>query len=173
MYILWYCCLFAVAVIDVCSPLCAFSWSCLYYYGLCFVLGGHVFAVLIKLYKHHRCSSKLFSLITGAEKSVTVRTQFIEFVGFLLNSSDMTVRLTCKKAENIVQQCKAILQKNIISIGEFAQLIGKFVAAEPGVQYAPLFYKPLEIQRDYELKINKGNFDSSMALSSESIDCID
>ena len=84
----------------------------------------------------------------------------------------MTVRLTWKKAENIVQQCKAILGKNIISIREFAQLIGKFVAAEPGVHYAPLFYKPLEIQRDHELKINKGNFDSSMALSFESIDCI-
>ena len=65
MYIVWYCRLFAVAVIDVCSPLCAFSWSCLYYYGLCFVLGDHVFPILIKLYKHRRCSSKLFSLITG------------------------------------------------------------------------------------------------------------
>ena len=83
----------------------------------------------------------------------------------------MTVRLTCKKAENIVQQCKAILRKNIISIREFAQL-GNLWLQNLEFSMHHCFNKPLEIQRDHELKINKGNFDSSMALSSESIDCI-
>ena len=46
------------------------------------------------------------------------------------------------------------------------------VASEPGVQYAPLFYKPLEIEKDAVLKGVCGNFDSEMSLSSEGIVCV-
>ncbi|VDI77994.1 Hypothetical predicted protein [Mytilus galloprovincialis] len=65
-----------------------------------------------------------------------------------------------------------MLGKVFITVREFAKLIGKLVAAEHGVLYAPLFYKTLEIQKDFELKINKGNFESKMKLSKESRDCI-
>lgn len=39
-----------------------------------------------------------------------------------------------------------------ITIRKFAQLIGKLVASEPGVSYAPLYYKTLEIEKDKALK---------------------
>ena len=44
--------------------------------------------------------------------------------------------------------------------------------SEPDVQYAPLFYKPLEIEKDAALKGVCGNFDSEMSFSSEGIDCV-
>lgn len=59
-----------------------------------------------------------------------------------------------------------------VTIREFAQLIGKFVASEPGVMYAPLFYKTLEIQKDLELKRAKGNFESFMNISKDGVQCI-
>lgn len=40
------------------------------------------------------------------EKSVIIPTQVLEFLGFTLNSILMTVTLTGKKAENILQLCQ-------------------------------------------------------------------
>ena len=103
------------------------------------------------------------------EKSVLFPTQEIVFVGFIINSVSMTIRLTPEKAEDIVKKCLIILSCDKISIRDLVKLIGKMVASEPGVQYAPLFYKPLEIEKDAALKGVCGNFDSEMSLSSEGI----
>ena len=106
------------------------------------------------------------------EKSVLFPTQEIIFVGFIVNSVSMTIRLRPEKAEDIVKKCLIILSCDKISIRDLAKLIGKMVASEPGVQYAPLFYKPLEIEKDAALKGVCGNFNSEMSLSSEGIDCV-
>jgi hypothetical protein len=45
-----------------------------------------------------------------------------------------------------------------MTIREFARVIGKLVASEPGIQYAGLYYKHLEIERDTALKINIREF---------------
>jgi hypothetical protein len=46
----------------------------------------------------------------------------------------------------------------------FAKLRGKMVAAEPGVETAPLFYKPLEKVKDKCIKRAKDNFNNFMKL---------
>ena len=79
----------------------------------------------------------------------------------------MTVRLTPDRVENLKNLCLNIQQKTIISIREFATLIGKMVASEPGMQYAPLYYRDLEHIRDNELKSNRGNFDAKMKVGNE------
>ena len=43
-------------------------------------------------------------------------------------------------------------------------MIGKLVATEPGIEYAPLYYKLLEKIKEEELNKHKGNFDSFMAI---------
>ena len=55
-----------------------------------------------------------------------------------------------------------MLDKKHVTIREFAQMIGKMVAAEPGVEYAPLYYKPFELVKNHNLKRKRGNFDSFM-----------
>lgn len=60
-----------------------------------------------------------------------------------------------------------------MTIREFARVIGKLVASEPGVQYAGLYYKHLEIERDTALKINRGNFDAKIKLSQSSKKCLE
>ena len=91
---------------------------------------------------------------------------------FIINFVSMTIRLTPEKAEANVKKFFIILCSDKISIRDLAKLIGKMVASEPGVQYAPLFYKPLEIEKDAALKGVCGNSDLEMSLSSEGIDCV-
>lgn len=56
----------------------------------------------------------------------------------------MTVSLKKERKDELIKLCMDMLQIKKVTIRKFAKLIGKMVAAEPGVQYAPLFYKPLE-----------------------------
>ena len=72
------------------------------------------------------------------DKSVVVPTQKISFLDFELNSVNMTIRLTPERAENLLQLCRFVSRQTVITIREFAKLIGKMKASEPGVQFAPL-----------------------------------
>lgn len=111
-------------------------------------------------------------LTAHQKKSVFVPTQTIEFVGFLINSITMTVKLTAGKTEDLVQKCSHLISRSRITIREFAQIIGKMIASEPGVPFAPLYYKLLEIQKDAELKRTRGQFDQIMIISNECKVCL-
>ena len=78
-------------------------------------------------------------------KSVFSPTQSIEFLGFVLDSINMSVTLTSHKVMQIKKSCINLFNKNVVSIQELAEVIGQLVATEPGVWIAPLFYKRLEI----------------------------
>lgn len=96
------------------------------------------------------------------EKSVLIPSQQIVFLGFILCSVTMTIRLTPEKVTETIALCHDMLEKKRVTIREYAKLIGKLVASEPGVEYAPLFYKPLEKIKDKNLRIHKGNYNSFM-----------
>jgi hypothetical protein len=64
----------------------------------------------------------------------------------------MTIRLTNEKAKEIKELCCKYVKNREITIREFAQIVGKLVAAEPGVEYAPIYIKSLEIEKDRKLK---------------------
>ena len=99
------------------------------------------------------------------EKSVLIPTKRITFLGFLLCSETMTVRLTQERVKELLDCCSTILGKSKCPIRQFAKMIGIMVAAEPGVEYAPLYYKPLEKVKDFNLRKNKGHFDRLMRIS--------
>ena len=100
-------------------------------------------------------------------KSVLKPTQTISFVGFILNSISMTVCLTPEKAYSLILCCKELLRLDAFSIREFARVIGKMVASQPGVFHAPLFYKNREIEKNQQLKLNKGDYDAIMVLNED------
>lgn len=103
-------------------------------------------------------------LTVHPEKSVLVPTQQIVFLGFLLCSITMTIRLTPDRCQAVVECCKDIMAQKRVTIRQFSQLIGRLVATQPGVEYAPLYYKPLEKIKDYELKRHQGNYNSFMTI---------
>lgn len=77
----------------------------------------------------------------------------------------MTICLTEEKASKIVSDCKTLLHKAEVFIRDFAKIIGKFVASEPGVEHAMLHIKLLELEKDEKLKTFTGDFDAKFQLS--------
>ena len=61
-----------------------------------------------------------------------------------------------------------LLSRSYVSIREVAQVIGLLVSSLPAVQYGPLFYRNLEIDKNDALRKNKGNFEALMQISPES-----
>ncbi|CAH3044787.1 unnamed protein product, partial [Pocillopora meandrina] len=56
-----------------------------------------------------------------------------------------------------------------ISIRKVAHVIGLLVSSLPAVQYGPLHYRSLEIDKNIALQQNNGNCKVIMTLSSESV----
>ena len=103
------------------------------------------------------------------DKSVLKPTQIITCLVFIIDSRNMCVRLTEERANNIVEMASDLIKKRCVTIRQFAQVIGKLVAAEPGVEFATLYTKSLEISKDKVLKENKGNFDAKLCLTNGNI----
>ena len=79
----------------------------------------------------------------------------------------MTVQLTEERKQKIRKACFDILAMKRPTIRKVAEVIGMLVAAEPGCDFAPVFYKRAEIFKSHVLKIHAGNFDSTCTLSAE------
>ncbi|WAQ97754.1 POL-like protein [Mya arenaria] len=77
-------------------------------------------------------------------KSSLIPSRQITFVGFILCSETMTVRLTTDKMIEIKTLCIQMVNSKFITIRKFAKLIGMMLPSEPGIQHAMLYYKPLE-----------------------------
>ena len=51
-----------------------------------------------------------------------------------------------------------LLKQNAPAIGEVAQVIGLLVSSLPAVQYGPLFYRSIEIDKNMAVQQHKGNY---------------
>lgn len=87
------------------------------------------------------------------------------FLGFLIDFIKMIVTLTPEKASELSKLCAETIRKREITIRVCARIIGKMIAAEPAVQYAPLHKIVLENEKEQCLKSKKGNFDAKITLS--------
>ena len=138
---------------------------------------GHIDDSLLLGYNYSACAKNIqdtvdtfikLGFVIHPEKSVLVPSQEMEFLGFLLNSINMTIRLPPTKAERVRLACQSLLHKSYMSIREVAQVIGLIVSSFPGVQFGELYYRNLEKDKILTLQISKGNYDSPMYLSNES-----
>ena len=105
--------------------------------------------------------------IVNIPKSVTDPSHELEFLGFILNSTNMTVRLTVVRIERVISACVKLRNKNTDSIRNVAQVIGLMVSSFPGVEYGQLFYRSLEIQKIKALNESRGDFDQMMPVTDE------
>ena len=101
-------------------------------------------------------------------KSVLIPTQELTFLGFIINSRHMTIALTLKRSEGLVQLCKELLNSNFVSIRFIARVIGTLVSCFPAVLHGPLHYRSLERDKITALKSNYGNFNAKISLSKSS-----
>ena len=99
-------------------------------------------------------------------KSVTTPTQVIIFLGFVLNSQNMTISMVPGKADVIKSKCHTLVHmQGSVQIREVASVVGLMVSAFSGVQYAPLFYRSLENDKTNAWKCNGWDLEGKMTLS--------
>ena len=80
----------------------------------------------------------------------------------------MTVNLTAAKAMKVRSDYQNLLCQNTTTIRSVAPVIGFLVSSFPAVEFAEMYYRHLELDKISALRANKGNLDSSMALSAQS-----
>lgn len=102
-------------------------------------------------------------LTINVRKSVLEPTHTVEFLGVVLNSSDMTATHFFRRRENIKQQGMSLLRHEV-TLQDVASFISLAVASTSAVQLTSLRYKYLEILRNRELARNHGNYDVSVTL---------
>ena len=103
----------------------------------------------------------------NTDKSVTIPTQELEHLGFLLNSKSMTVSLTARKKENLLSKCTQLLKARKLTIRAVAELIGLIVSSFTAVEFGRLHYRHLELNKVQALKGAAGDFDASIVLTDE------
>ena len=101
-----------------------------------------------------------------------IPSQIVEYLGFLLDSVNMSVTLAPEKQTKISNLGSQLLKVDRISIRLLSSFIGNVVAAAPGVPLAPLRYKRLELVRNRALLDAKGNYDSLITLPAQARDTI-
>lgn len=76
-----------------------------------------------------------FGFVINPDKSVFLETQKLEFLGFILDSKEMSVTLTEHKVQKIVSICSEFLKVYKRKIRELSVLIGNIVASLPAVPH--------------------------------------
>ena len=107
--------------------------------------------------------------LINEEKSSTIPHTKCKYLGFKLNSEDMTVELTAKNKDSLVLLVKQYLKKSKCKIRDFAHLIGSLVcAACPGVRYGKPYTKLLEREKFLALSLHDQDYEKDMVISSAS-----
>lgn len=101
------------------------------------------------------------------DKCVLQPSQKIEYLGFIINTVDMTVTLTPEKIRALIDYCKWALDVDSMSIRCLAKLLGKITSSFNGVQYGPLHFRVLEHLKTEALENNKYDYEKTVHLSSE------
>lgn len=113
------------------------------------------------------CILSKAGFLTHPVKSVFVPTQQLVFLGFVLDSMNMAVRLTAEKAQRAKQMCIKLNKCDTCTIQTAAETVGTLVSSFPGVEMGPLFYRRLEMAKAAALRDNFGNFNAIMELSNQ------
>jgi hypothetical protein len=104
--------------------------------------------------------------VINLEKSCFTPTQTLEFLGFLVNTPEMTLHLPDYKVEAIKADCNNLIARHDVSVRELSQLIGRLTASIQAIFPAPLHYRHLQHLKLQALAQRKG-YDATIALSKE------
>ena len=83
----------------------------------------------------------------SVKKSVIKPTQCIEYLGFILDSRDMTVTLPAEKTERLLAMTKLLRRLSKPSIRFVAQVEGSLSATRYATKFAMLYTKMMEIDK--------------------------
>ncbi len=103
------------------------------------------------------------------DKSSLNPEHVIVFLGFVINSITMTVKLTEEKMNKLLDLIEDTLYemhtKGCIKIRTIATIIGKMVSSLPGTLFGALHYRTIEYDKNKALKSYRGDYEGNMTLS--------
>ena len=144
---------------------------------------GHLIIIFIDLLliaiSYEKCGATILETISvlsdlafvvHVEKSVFVPQEQANFLDFRINSLTIfKIALTPEKVNKITTFISALRVSPSPTIGEVAQAIGYIVSSLPAVKYGKCHYRAIENNKISALKEVKGNFDSTMCLSTSAV----
>ena len=98
-------------------------------------------------------------------KSVFTPSTKIEFLGFVLNSENMTIVPTQDKREKTIKIVSSLLELRRPKIRLVAKVVGTFVSNTVGSDYGGNYIKILEIDKIHALASRGGNYEAHMTIS--------
>lgn len=132
------------------------------------LLISDTFEECVKNISDSRCLIERLGLVINEEKSVCTPSNCITFLGNVIDSGKMIVTLTQSRADTILEESSKVWKKGKCTIRMLARVIGLIVASFSAVEYGPLFYRSLEMDKIKALKENNGNFDAMLSISEKS-----
>ena len=119
--------------------------------------------------KATRSMLESLGFVIHEEKSIFEPSQCIAYLGFEIDSVKLTVTLPTEKKISIQEECLKLIGMTKPSIRQVASVIGKVVATFPASEFGPLWYRALERDKIWALRVNHGHFDRTMNLSREAL----
>lgn len=101
------------------------------------------------------------------EKSMLSPSNLVKHLGYIIDSSSMTIAIPNEKNVEIREKCKSFSASNSTSIRQGASLIGTLQAYSQGTEWGRLFYRDLDRDKIKALRKSAGNFEALYSLSAE------
>ena len=79
--------------------------------------------------------------IINSRKGVTTSTQELEYLGFVINTREMSISLLETKVKTIQKEATSILSTRVVQLKKLVHFIGMLVAAKPAVPTAPHHFR--------------------------------
>lgn len=105
--------------------------------------------------------------VLNSTKSCLKPSRVRDYLGFNLNSQDLTISPTDKKKERLTVLIQQFLKRDSCTIREFAKLLGNLVSVCMAVAYGFVYTKILEREKFLSLEACGGNYENNIIISKE------
>ena len=102
--------------------------------------------------------------VINLTKSQLKPTQTLEFLGFIVDTKNMTLVLPQGKVTAIEDLCSQMLSQTELTVRDIARLIGKLTASIQAIFPAPLHYRQLQSLKNTALQ-SGGNYNMKVSLN--------
>ena len=82
--------------------------------------------------------------LINMEKSIFVPVQIIEFLGIIVDSTNMRFLLLDEKVVVIQKECRHLVSSQVTSLSQLSHIIGKLTSCKTAVLQAPLHYRGIQ-----------------------------
>ena len=106
------------------------------------------------------CMYDKLGFAINLKKSLTVQTQRIRILGFVIDSMKRIVTPTQEKKQKQEMLVLNLLNIDKPTISYLTKVIGAIISCMPAGIQGPLFYRYLENDKETSIKLSKGNFDA-------------